>query len=489
LFGTSGSEAPAIYGIWKIQKGYPAYEWPFTESLPLCPYNYSFYYFYARILGAVGVKGANLPVGGSLLTFLFAFFGAFAQWKVMRLVLRKTLSLRDDILFAVLALTAWLGTGVVSWWALTVRPDMAGAALATAALWAYLVYLRTDQRSWALVTVASLLFYLAWSFKQSTIGLLAGTTLFLLLDRKDLRQAIRLVAPCGCLMALTLWIGGANYRANVIAVPTISPLSMSLAAHTALEAFLPSIFFWAFWIYVVVATSRVSQNETLEHNEEGQRALVLLRFGACVSLAIGLVYAMRTGCSRNMLLEAFFASATLSSCVAVKLVKSPSAPRARSALAVGAILILPMAALPAAQLLFFNRIGVLTLASRKNYLEKKSFAQCLQSAPRPLLAKDEMFSLPWVSTGDAYPAYVITWDVYGPARAQGRVKGGLDELIEQQRFGSLLFDDRDSLFKEALQAGYRYSSVPSCLEWQGQRLLSRPEGRQQSEAMEANAHP
>jgi hypothetical protein len=482
LFLTSGREAASIYGIWKIQKGYPLYEWPFTESFPLCPYNYCFYYSYARILAAFGVKGGSLPVGGSALTLLFTFFGAFAQWKVMRLVLRKTLSPQNDILLAILALTAWLGTGMVSWFALTVRPDMAGVALATAALWAYLVCLRKDQRSWILALTASVLFYLAWSFKQSMICTLAGTCLFVLLYRKDLRQAIRLVVPCGCLMALTLWIGGTNYRANVIVAPAINSLSVSRAAQTALLAFLPSIFFWAFWIYVFVATPSVFNRGTRGHDNEGEPGLVVLCFAACVSLGIGLIYAMRAGCGRNQLLEPFIASATLSSCMLAKSIKPLTDPSARRTVAVSAMMILSMAAFPAAQLLFFNRIGVLTLASHNEYVQKKSFAQCLQSAPKPLLTKEETFSLPWLSTGDTYPAYVVVWDIYDTARSEGRAKGGIDGLIMRQRFGSLLLDEQDSLFKEALQGGYRYSSIPSCSGWQSLKLLSRA-GREKGDSI------
>jgi hypothetical protein len=79
LYVTSGGDAPRIYGIWKIQEGHPLYEWPFAGSFQLCQYNYLFYHFYARLLSAVGVRGANLPVGGGILTLLFAVFGALAQ--------------------------------------------------------------------------------------------------------------------------------------------------------------------------------------------------------------------------------------------------------------------------------------------------------------------------------------------------------------------------------------------------------------------------
>jgi hypothetical protein len=87
-----------------------------------------------------------------------------------------------------------------------------------------------------------------------------------------------------------------------------------------------------------------------------------------------------------------------------------------------------------------------------------------------------MFSLPWVSTGDTYPAFVILWDVYDAARSKGLIKAGVGELIGQRHFGSLLVGEGDGLFKDALQAGYRRPSPPSCPGWQNLRLLSRDEG-------------
>jgi hypothetical protein len=515
LYLTSGGEAASIYGIWKVQKGYPLYEWPFAVNFPLFPYNYLFYFSYARILAALGARGPSLPIAGSALTLFFALFGAYAQWRVMRLVLsrrsarnpcvfnrtafpeerrspaitdsgpglstlRRTISLQNEILLAVLAAVAWLGSGMVSWWALTVRPDIAAGAFATGGLLAYMVGSREDQRSWILLTTASVLFYLAWTFKQSTICTLAGTCLFVLVYRRNIRQAIQLIAPCGCLMGLTAWIGGTNYWANVFVGPAINPWSLSRAAHTAVLAFFPSIFFWAFWVFAFGATPTVFKQRA--HKDES--GLLLLCFVVCLSLAIEFIYLGRAGCSRNSLLEAFTASATLSSCTLVEFMTRVTDSCGRRAVAVGAALILSMAVLPAAQLVQLNRFSVLSLASNAEYAQKRRFVDCLQSAPKPLLTRDEMFSLPWLSTADTYPAYVILWDMYDAARNKGLMKGGPDELIGQRRFGSLLLNEGDPFLKEALEVGYRYSPVPSCSGWQTLKLLSRSRGEKADSSVE-----
>jgi hypothetical protein len=472
LCSTSGGDATAIYGIWKVQIGEPLYEWPFTQSLPLSPYNYFFYHFYAGVLSAFGIKGASLPVGGALATLFLAVFGAIAQWKVMHLVLRDEVARRNDSLLALLVLTAWIGTGMVGWWALTVRPDIGAVAFATAGLWAYLTASRGGQRSWILLMTASILFYLAWSFKQSTVWTVTGVCSFVLFYRRRLWHAIQLIVPCGSLMALTIWIGGTNYWENIFVGMSQNPLSVDHFVKTAPLAFLPSLFFWGFWVYALVATPVVFDHECRTDTREGLSSLILLCFVVCISLAGGLISTARVGCSRNQLFEAFMSSASLSSCLFIKY-KGVQGTKGHGSLRVAAILILSMTLLPGAQLLLFNRIGRLTLASQQEYVQRKRFAECLQGVQKPLFTRDEMFSLPWLSTGGRYPAYVIPWDVYDPVLKAGLIGEGVDELIMHQRFGSVLLDERDILFKKALQAGYDYSSSAPCGGWHNLRLLSR----------------
>src|SRR3989338_3023513 len=54
LYETTGGEPSSVYGIWKIQNGYPLYEWPNRDYYTAHVYNYLFYYFYARALSILG---------------------------------------------------------------------------------------------------------------------------------------------------------------------------------------------------------------------------------------------------------------------------------------------------------------------------------------------------------------------------------------------------------------------------------------------------
>src|SRR5258708_26187140 len=73
-------EGPGLYAIWKIQHGYPAYEWPTRPPFALALYNALFYHSYARVLALVGITDAALPVGAKLLTLMAALGGAAAQY-------------------------------------------------------------------------------------------------------------------------------------------------------------------------------------------------------------------------------------------------------------------------------------------------------------------------------------------------------------------------------------------------------------------------
>lgn len=250
----------------------------------------------------------------------------------------------------------------------------------------------------------------------------------------------------------------------------MSSMSLAKATRTAGLALVPSLFFWAFWVCFSGPGRRLLRTDLRKDDDkETEAALVLLEFVALVAIGMGLVYVSRAGCERNLLLEAFTASATLSSAMFIRWISGPG--RSRLLAAVALLLILATAAMPGLQLLFFNRIGILTLASSKERRLKEVFAQCLQDAPKPLLSDDEMFSLPWLSTGGQYPAYVVSWDLYGAARRRGLVSAGIDDLIVRHRFGSVLLAENDGLYRQALASGYRYSPPAPCPGWQDLRLL------------------
>ena len=49
-------DGPGLYTMWKVQRGYPMYEWPTRDFFALALYNFLFYEVYARILAVIGVQ-------------------------------------------------------------------------------------------------------------------------------------------------------------------------------------------------------------------------------------------------------------------------------------------------------------------------------------------------------------------------------------------------------------------------------------------------
>src|SRR5271157_1815140 len=176
LFCSTAVESPMIDSVWRCMRHQPVYQWPFVFPFSLSLYNYLFYYVYAVVLRLMGADGVDILTWGRQFTLLFALAGALAQWRLVR----SLLNLRGaaSTLSFCLSLGLWLCTSLVKYWALTIRPDMAAAALVMIALW---VVARQPRFCFAW---AGLLLYLAWAFKQSVILAFLGLCLWLLLNKR-----------------------------------------------------------------------------------------------------------------------------------------------------------------------------------------------------------------------------------------------------------------------------------------------------------------
>jgi len=150
-----------IYSVWRGIHNLQIYEWPFKSPFHLAPYNYLFYETYALFLRSVGATDARMVTWGHMFTPVFAVIGAVAQWKLVQyhLNLRGIRSL-ISLFFAV---GLWFCTSIVRHWALCIRPDMGAIALVMVALY---IVVRRPRFAFA---YAGVLFYLAWSFKQTVV--------------------------------------------------------------------------------------------------------------------------------------------------------------------------------------------------------------------------------------------------------------------------------------------------------------------------------
>lgn len=168
LFRTVGDEEHHVYGIWKVQNGYPLYEYPNRPFYNLIGYNYLFYHFYGWALSAFEIRNEGILLYGKFLTLFFALFGIAVHWCLMRRVVGKYYVFSVGIFLSMMAIIVWLGSYLTGWWSLTNRPDIPAAALITLALLTFI--LGSGNGSISYITASSLLFFLDGLLSNLTYG-------------------------------------------------------------------------------------------------------------------------------------------------------------------------------------------------------------------------------------------------------------------------------------------------------------------------------
>jgi hypothetical protein len=83
------------------------------------------------------------------------------------------------------------------------------------------------------------------------------------------------------------------------------------------------------------------------------------------------------------------------------------------------LLLVPLVALPTAQLAAPNRFGRTILCTESDTREFEKLAEAVSHLPKPIFTNDEIFSLPWHSSDGHYPAIVVDPTLYGIAKREG----------------------------------------------------------------------
>lgn len=477
LYLSGWLDEAVIYPIWKVQNGHPLYEWPDRDYYSLALYNFLFYHLYAATLSVIGAKDGSILFYSRILTLIFALIGCIAQWRLMRYLVKDYASPLVSFYLAMMAFIVWFGASFGPW-ALYIRPDTSSVAIATLAL---LIYVRGSiKNSLPQILLASCLFFIVWSIKQTCVWTLLGTSLYALFCRRQWKQALTLILPCAFLIAICLLLGGDVYRYNILFAPSINTMSLGRAISFFFKPlFLPNLFIWVFSIcapFIFIASSNTlntawrstySRKPNLEFNVRSHYTLIILIL--VVSFVMGFLSLGREGSNLNHMLEAFVAATTLSSISLVKLLNLSSSTIRMRGLILAIVLMLSMAIFPAAQILFLNGIDPLLIPASQKYFvvqilappqedydKRKAFAQYLKEVPKPLFIRDGVFSLPWHATDDKYPAVIIDVIFDRAAKRKGLLqKEGLIDLITRKHFRSLLITDKDEVYKLAIDTGYK----------------------------------
>jgi hypothetical protein len=445
LFCSTAVESPMIDSVWRCMNHRPVYQWPFAFPFSLSLYNYLFYAVYAGVLRLMGAGDAGILTWGRQFTLLFALAGGVAQWRLVRALL-KLRGLASALSLA-LALGLWLCTSLVKYWALSIRPDMAAAALVMIALW---VVVRQPRLCFAW---AGLLLYLAWAFKQSVVLAFVGLCVWLLLNKRW-RDLTLLVAVFTALVAATLLLGTPEYRFNILIAPQIvRGFTFGLPwILRALGTGLTAVGLNLYWVaapFVLLCGSRNSGAPSFPRSlQNGWESMLATVFA--VALIVGLAGMGKVGGTSNYLFEAFAAGSTL-----LQLAVFTVPGRLVTALLLFGC-VQPAVQLAGAAIGFHHpgRKDMVPIATAAEYRDAVALRKRLADLKKPLFTTDGVFALPWFSTYNGAPALVLDPNFQEAARAR-EVNGGIEGMLQRGEFPTVMLASGDLVYRKSLHPGYK----------------------------------
>jgi hypothetical protein len=432
LFSTTGGEPLVIYPVWKGVHHLPVYEWPLAYPFSLALYNYLFYGTYAFLLRLVSADGTGIILWGHLFTPLFATMGAMAQWRLVQ----YHLNLRGarSVLSLVFAVSLWFCASIVRGWALAIRPDMAAIALVMIALWMIVRQPRFGS------VLASVFFYLAWSFKQSVVLAFLGVCLFLLFHKRWRALSI-LVVIFVALAAATLLLGTPAYRYNILVAPRlVKDWSFIYVAQIAPKSLLGN----AYWLLAPMALLLATGACRTDH------AVRMLTVVLIVALIGGLAGMTKVGAWDHYLLEAFAAGSTL---LQIAVFAAPG--RLVNAFVLfGCVQPAILAATAPSGATCTHTFGTVGIATVAQYADAVALRERLAPMKKPLFTTDEIFALPWFSTGNGYPALVIDPIFHNATRANCR-NGCVEGMLQRGEIPTVVLKSDDTSYLRSLSPSYK----------------------------------
>jgi len=428
---TEGREGPAIYAIWRVVHGVPLYEWPNREPYSVTFANYGFYETYGAIARLFHADAESLLWVSRLVTVLGSIAGAALFISTAKLLARPRVRL-EWVALGALGFTVWFGTQFIAWWAIAIRPDVCAAVFALAGLRVALPALSPPAP--VRLAMASLLFFAAWSFKQSCILSFLGCALSAVLVARNWRAVVWLTLPFAALVAMSLGFGGDVYRFNIITVPALSAWHLGAMLEVLARALPQNL--WIFGFFPLALLFDASRRKGLAWSTLPAVARTL-GLVVLVTVPLGALAFGREGSNKNHIFEGYIASALAAHLVLHRLAWSEELPRSLSFL--GALALVPLVAFPVAQIALPNRLGRTVLCHRSDAAELETLANAIRRLPKPLYTDDEIFSQPWHSTGNRYPAVVIDPTWYGIAKRERVVSRDFPEkLFVPPRFRSVV---------------------------------------------------
>lgn len=422
MLATTGYEWESILSILNFVHHQAIYTDPHRIPFSVSYYNWAYYFSYGSItkvcLHLLHLDDTWIPTIGRLISLVFMFIAG----GVFRLASRDFINAgplaRGPVAWAWCVIAAC--SPLVGFWAITVRPDMGALALEAAGLYVILRYLRKqDER---LIVLAALLFYAAWSFKQSSITMLTGSVLVLMLLRRW-RAFFTLGGIWWLLVVVTLFVGGPMYRENTLFAQLHLPMTVLLGLENALRAAGKNPLFLLSAAAILIMSARQFR---LLATRPIEAALALVVLTSC---CFAFITSCKSGANDNYYIPAAWA-AMLAFALISERINVPV--RLVGMVACSLLMVCAVALVPTGLTYFFNY--------RDRDVTYRNLAIRLSRLPGPAFVTEPYPNLPWVQH---YSPHFVIPDTYYFDRAAGipLEDGGWEGLAAQGYFATLVFDE------------------------------------------------
>lgn len=430
---TTGGEEESLFAVWKFTQHQAVYADPRRIPYAVSYLNWGFYYCYGWIARAFlrlfRLDAIWIPTIGRILTLSFTLLTGGVFYLATRDFVKAGFFASRPAAWAWILIATL--SPLVGFWSITLRPDVGALAFEAAGLYLILRYLRDSKIR--LVVVAALLFYAAWALKQSSVTMLAGSALTLLLLLRW-RALLTLSGIWWFLALVTLIVGGPTYRDSILFSESHFPLQVHTGFGNALIAcernpfVLPGI---AGILFLAWRTFRQIRSRPIE-----AAVMVVALFSFCFTL----VTSSKLGASSYYYMPAAWATML---CVALNWRQFNSQ--------------LAMACLAVCSWLLIGGItrGHTFYGEDYRYTDSlhRAVAEKLSRLPGPAFVTEFYSNLPWVQH---YSPHFVLGDEYEAGRFAGvpYEDGGWEGLASEGYFGTLV-TYRDLSFSPAVLEKYQ----------------------------------
>ncbi len=421
---SSGCEEEALFTIWRFIEGQPIYmsfqDIPYASAY----FNFGFYFLYGSITKAVliitGLDMIWLPTIARLITLCFGLLCFEATRRILNLVVPQwglTLCITAAMLFSFSPLAGF--------WLITGRPDLGAVAFELCGLYYFLRFI--DQSNPRYLISGILFCFLAWTFKQTSVGCITGFCIYLIY----LRQWKNLMIACATTWSLYLLsavIGGKQYIHWVYQSQSELPFYLETTFVLLKSALLKMPFMALLPLTLFLFCWRPARKNDLS-------TLLVLTFVGVIAFIFSLITSPKLGSADYYFL---FSSISLSLAGVFLYEQSEIASRWKPIL-----LILP------ALLIGLGCISVLAgkrgaLHQQAAHFEHLQMKEKLATQMGPAFISARSMNLPWIQPQSPHFVLAYTYPEFtSPGKEASLNHGGVRGLIQDGYFSTIVIHKRD----------------------------------------------